>query len=211
MYDVILLAGGKGERMASELPKPLVPVKGKAILFHQIDYFLKYRCGTSVFKIILSLGHRAQEIEDAVKKHWGFILFSREQTPLGTAGAIKLAAKQATSDMVIVVNCDDITNIAMADLYAITENTIVVAHPVLPFGLVEEHNGFAVFKEKPTLPLWVSCGWYVLKRELILKEFPDVGSIEYDVFPRIKIRVFKHEGWWHPLTTKKDITEFEKI
>ncbi len=208
MHDVILLAGGKGDRMASELPKPLVPVKGKPILFHQIDYFLPHTT-----RIIISTGHRAQEIEDAVKAAYPIapIVVAREHKPLGTAGGIKLAAKQVTSEFVIVLNCDNITNIVVPILQGITENTIVVGHPVLPFGLVEERDGFAMFKEKPTLPLWVSCGWYVLQKNIILQEFPDVGSIEYDVFPRIKVRIYRHEGWWKDLGTKKDIQEWEKL
>ena len=190
----------------STLPKPLVVVKGKPILFHQIDYFLG-----RVGKIIISLGHRASEVEQAVRTKYGntTILFSYETTPLGTAGGIKLAAQQATSDMVITINSDDITDISPELLNTITENTIAVAHPTLPFGLVEEQNGYAVFLEKPKLPSWVSVGWYVLRRQYILTTFPESGSIEYDVFPRLRVRVLRHEGAWFPLNNKKDLIAFE--
>ena len=40
--EAIILAGGKGSRMGNELPKALVPVRGKEIIAWQIEYlFLK--------------------------------------------------------------------------------------------------------------------------------------------------------------------------
>ena len=61
------------------------------------------------------------------------------------------------------------------------------------------------------LNIWVSCGWYFFNRAQILKYLPDKGSLEYDVFPKIKLRVFRHEGFWRTVNTKKDISEFEKV
>ena len=60
------------------------------------------------------------------------------------------------------------------------------------------------------LDIWVSCGWYFFNRKEILKHLPDKGMLEFDVFPKIKLRVFKHEGFWRTVNTKKDIAELEK-
>jgi NDP-sugar pyrophosphorylase family protein len=208
-HEVVILAGGQGNRMASELPKPLVLVKGKAIINHQIDYFLG-----KVKKIIISLGHRAPEVKKAIQlqyKNNPALVFAQEEKPLGTAGGIKNAAKQAAAPYVIVLNCDDITDIPLKTLCKIKENTICVAHPILPFGLIQEREGYAIFKEKPKLESWVSLGWYVLNRQDIILKFPNEGSVEYEVFPRLKFRLYKHKGLWHPLNTKKDIIEFEAL
>jgi len=85
-----------------------------------------------------------------------------------------------------------------------------VAHPQLPFGRILEKSGYAIFEEKPILKDWVSCGWYLLNRSEMLKILPDKGMLEYDVFPKIKLRLFKHEGFWRPLNTRKDVDEFEE-
>jgi hypothetical protein len=45
----------------------------------------------------------------------------------------------------------------------------------------------------------------------MLKSLPDKGMLEFDVFPEMKIRLFKHEGFWKTVNTQKDILEFEKI
>ncbi len=211
--DAIILAGGKGNRMEYDLPKPLVPVKGKAILAHQLDYLAKFK---EIDRIILSLGHRANEIIDFIKENYSdkkkLIEFSVEKEPVGTGGAIKLALKDfGQSEFTLVLNCDDITDLDISKLIKQGENTICVSHPRLPFGLVEEKNGFAVFKEKPILDEWVSIGWYLFDKNELLKVLPAAGSLEYEVFPKTKFRLFKHLGFWKALNTKKDILEFEDL
>lgn len=206
--DAIILAGGKGNRMEDVLPKPLVKVKDKAILGHQLDFLL----GTKKLdRIILSVGYKAEEIMDYVKANYpGYPLeFSVETEPLGTAGALRQALELVQSENFVCLNCDDITDIDLVKLKALGANAICVAHPQLPFGLVKEENGYARFLEKPILSEWVSCGWYFFDKKELVNLLPAKGSLEYDVFPRLKLKVYKHEGFWQPLNTKKDILEFE--
>jgi len=206
--DAIILAGGKGNRMEDVLPKPLVRVKDKTILAYQLDYLLNSK---KINKIVLSLGYKADEIIDYVKINYPdhSIDFAVENKPLGTAGAFKLALLKTGSDFVLGLNCDDITDINLESLKNYACNTICVAHPRLPFGLIKEKDGYASFEEKPMLADWVSCGWYFFNRGELLPLLPDKGSLEYDVFPKLKLKLFKHEGFWRPLNTKKDLIEFE--
>jgi len=205
--DCIILAGGKGSRMEDSLPKALVQVKEKPILSYQIEYL-----SNKIDKIILALGFKAQQIIDYVQKNYPDknIEFSVEDKKLGTGGAIKKALALVSSPKVLVLNCDDITNINIKELEQLRENTICVAHPQLPFGLVKEKNGYAVFTEKPTLSDWTSCGWYLFNKKKIINLLPDVGNIETEVFPYIKLKLYKHQGFWRSFNTKKDIEEFEK-
>jgi mannose-1-phosphate guanylyltransferase len=205
--DAIILAGGKGSRMEDALPKVLVQIRGKAILDYQLNY-LK----SKVDKIVLALGHRADEVIEHVQKFHKDepIEFSIEDEPLGTGGAIKKAMRLCATSRVLVFNCDDLTDIDIKKLEVMEENVICIAHPRLPFGLVKEENGYAVFVEKPILPDWVSCGWYAFNKDELMELLPDKGSIEYEVFPKIKLRVYKHEGYWRSTNTKKDVDEIEK-
>ncbi|MFA7308537.1 MAG: nucleotidyltransferase family protein [Patescibacteria group bacterium] len=206
--DAIILAGGKSTRMEDELPKALIQVKGKPILAHQLDYTLG-----KVDKIVLSVGHKAGQVVDFIRENYPSapIEFAIEMEPLGTAGGIRKAMLLTKSEWVLVLNCDDITDINLKTLEEIRENSVCVAHPMLPFGLITEKDGFGQFVEKPTLQEWVSCGWYIFNRQQLLEVLPEKGSIEYDVFPKIKFRLFKHEGFWNTLNTKKDVMEFEKV
>ncbi|QQR92619.1 MAG: NTP transferase domain-containing protein [Candidatus Iainarchaeum archaeon] len=206
--DAIILAGGKGQRMSQEVPKPLMKVRGKAIIERQIEYLLPH-----TEKIIISLGHRAEEIEVFVRQRFPNqnIAFAIETQPLGTGGGLRLAMQHSHAEKVAVLNCDDIADIPLEELQAKNEHIICVAHPRLPFGLVKEKNGFAAFEEKPLLKEWVSCGWYMFMRETLMPLLPEKGSLEYDVFPRIQLRLHTHEGFWKPLNTPKDIEEFETM
>ena len=207
--DAIILAGGQGSRMESDGPKALIEVRGKTILAYQLDYLLKSK---QIDNVILSLGYLAEDIIEYTNLYFknAPIEFSVEHEPLGTGGAIKLALQKIKSDFTVVLNCDDITDIDLKILKQCQENTICVAHPQLPFGLVKEENGYAQFVEKPMLEDWVSCGWYVFNKKELLDIIPDKSSIEYDIFPKIKLKLYKHEGFWQTINTKKDMNTFEE-
>ncbi len=206
--DAIIVAGGKGTRLGGNVPKALVELKGRPIIARQIDFL---NDSGIVDRIILSLGHKSGMVIDYVKASYPDrdIIFSVEDEPLGTGGAVKKAMKLAKSDQVLVLNCDDMTDIDIKKLAGIGENAICVAHPRLIFGLVIEKDGYAIFDEKPELKDWVNCGWYLLDREEMLEVLPDKGSLEIDVFPKIKMRVYRHNGYWRTVNTQKDINEFE--
>ena len=58
MYALII-AGGKGERLrpvTDSIPKPMIPVAGKPILEHQINW-LKHAGVTDIVLLVLSLIH----------------------------------------------------------------------------------------------------------------------------------------------------------
>lgn len=208
--DAIILAGGKGTRMEDPLPKALVLAKKVPIIDYQLNYLLN---NPLIDKIILGIGFKSDLIISHVQQKYpkNRVLFSIEDKPLGTGGAIKQALKQAQSERVLILNGDDITNIDLNKISQIKGNVLCAAHPVLPFGIVkEDKSGKVIFTEKPKLNEWVSCGWYLLNREFLLKELPDVGSIEYDIFPNITLNLYKHTNFWHSLNSKKDILEFEK-
>lgn len=90
MIPVVILAGGRGERMGSatdSLPKAMLPFGGKPILERLIETI----AAAGWREIHLCLGYRA----DAVRAHfgdgarWAVALRSHEETiPRGTAGAI---------------------------------------------------------------------------------------------------------------------------
>ena len=207
--DAIILAGGKSSRMEDPLPKILVKVRGKELISYQIEYL-----SDKAEKIIISLGFQAEKIEAFVKEKYPDrdIEFAIEKEPLGTGGGIKLAMNKVNSEKVLVLNCDDITDMNIKELEKKEENTVCVAHPRLPFGLVKEEMGYAVFEEKPVLKNeWVSMGWYVFIKDEIYPLLPDKGSIEYETFPKTKLRIHYHEGFWNTLNSKKDISDFEEL
>jgi NDP-sugar pyrophosphorylase family protein len=91
----IVLAGGLGTRLrgaVGDRPKVLAPAAGRPFL----DYVLAYLAGQGIKKAILSLGYLAEQVMSfaAGGKRWGLAIdYSVESTPLGTGGALRLAAR----------------------------------------------------------------------------------------------------------------------
>src|SRR3989344_3759805 len=104
----IILVGGKGTRfrpITYELPKALLPVKGKTVPEHLIELFKKY----NITEIIFSIGYLADKIQDYYgdgSKYGINISYIREDKPLGSAGAIKLASS-LLKETFIVTNGDE--------------------------------------------------------------------------------------------------------
>jgi len=206
--DAIVLAGGKGTRMENPIPKILIPIRGRAMLEYQLDFLAKV---PDLGKIVFAVGYEADKVREYVKENHPDknIEFSVETEPLGTGGAIKQALTMTTSEFVLVFNGDQLTDLDVNKLVKNKSHTICVTHPRLPFGRVKEVEGYATFEEKPLLDDWVSMGFYLFNRN-IDTHLPVKGSIEYEVFPKIKLKLFKHEGFWRALDSKKHINEIEE-
>jgi bifunctional N-acetylglucosamine-1-phosphate-uridyltransferase/glucosamine-1-phosphate-acetyltransferase GlmU-like protein len=81
MSIAIILAAGKGTRMKSHLPKPIVPFMGKPIVQHIIENFQN----ANIEAIYLVVGHGANEVEKTIGDRVQYIL-QKEQK--GTAHAV---------------------------------------------------------------------------------------------------------------------------
>jgi D-glycero-alpha-D-manno-heptose 1-phosphate guanylyltransferase len=124
--EAIILCGGLGRRIASVLPnipKVLAPVAGHPFIYFVIDHLRKQ----GITKIILATGHGHGLVREYITSTFpgtppgGESIefgFSREEKPLGTGGAIKLAFAETTTQNVLVVNGDTLYKIDLAELAA---------------------------------------------------------------------------------------------
>lgn len=219
MLDCVILAGGSVIRKESDTPKCLVKIIDKPILEHQLNYLEKF---PNIGKIIIAIDYKAELIENYLKvrqKSSKNILLSIEEEPHGTAGALKKALEKVVMDYLLVLNCDDLTDIDPGVLERLSrdrnENVICRAHTKAQYGEVSDRDdGYVDFIEKPEIrDRWFNCGWYLFKRE-IERVLPDKGSLEIDVFPfnkgLIRMIPYNHSNRWISLNSEKDIKEFEK-
>ena len=104
---VVIMAGGKGTRIASiasDIPKPMIRICGKPILEHQIENLKA--CGLK--DITLVTGHLGSVIRDYFGDGSAFgvsISYFEEQQPLGTAGAL-FKMPELTDDFLLL--CGDV-------------------------------------------------------------------------------------------------------
>lgn len=55
--NIIIVAGGKGLRMGSDLPKQFIPIKGKPVLMHTLESFNNYDSAINII-LVLPISHQ---------------------------------------------------------------------------------------------------------------------------------------------------------
>jgi len=222
MY-AITIAGGEGQRLrpyTEDRPKPMVPVGGKPILEHQVDWLRE----NGVTHVVIACGYLHEVIEDYFGDGSAFgirMSYSTEETPLGRGGALKQAYRQIPRDepFVIATNGDNINTQPLAPMLRRHKRTGAAATLLLtqlrsPYGIARMRGSRILgFLEKPLLPHWLSAGVYVLSREFF-EGLPDVGDHEDVLFPRLaaegRLLGFKSHAYWKAIDTVKDLKEAEQ-
>ena len=140
----MILAAGLGKRMrplTANLPKPLLKVRGKPLIEHQIEKLV----AAGVSGIVINHFYLGDMIEAAVGdgKRFGVeISYSRETTRLDTAGGIIKSLSQLQDDSFIVVNADIWTDFEFSRLRAV-DGKDRLAHLVLVDDA--DHNPYGDF------------------------------------------------------------------
>jgi NDP-sugar pyrophosphorylase family protein len=147
--------------------------------------------------VVLCTGYLGEQVRAAFGDCYGslHLLYSQEASPLGTAGALRLALPLFDSDPVLVMNGDSFCD---ADLERFWEwhcarsadATLLLAEvpDTTRYGCVYVNNTGVVlgFEEKNHKggPGWINAGVYLLTRRL-LETIPENGavSLERDMFP----------------------------
>ena len=210
----IILAGGRGTRLkqiTDYVPKPLIPLNNIPIIEWQIRYLKKF----GVKDVIICTGYKTEQIENflQVKNNFGIkIRISIEKSPLGTGGAIKLAAKGIKDNSIFVVNGDVITNINLNKLKQ-KQNCIAAIPLITKFGVlgIKEEKVTKFDEKKQVKDLWMNAGLYHLSKDLI-KDLPKKGDIEKTTFPKFaKKGLLNHlkfqNAFWHSIDSYKDMDE----
>jgi dTDP-glucose pyrophosphorylase len=168
---MIIMAGGKGTRLrphTEACPKPLLPVNGKPMLEHIIDRAKSE--GFSYFVISLNyLGHMIEEYFGDGSRLGVRIDYLREESPLGTAGALSLLSPRP-SEPIVVTNGDVLTDIRYDEVLdfhlrqkAVATMAVRVHEWQHPFGVVQtEGIDIVGFEEKPVARSHINAGVYAL-------------------------------------------------
>jgi D-glycero-alpha-D-manno-heptose 1-phosphate guanylyltransferase len=221
----IILVGGFGTRLRnviSDLPKPMAPVNGKPFLEYLLLHLHKY----GVKNVILSTGHLSEKIV----AHFGNefrgmkILYSHEESPLGTGGAIKLALSLCGDDEVLVMNGDSFFEIDVkqfSDLHHKSGADVSLAlrrvENASRYGriLTNAQNRITDFKEKSDEPSpgLINAGVYLIRKKIFLDNSPAAASfsIEKDFFEKkcgqVMIKGFEFKGYFIDIGIPEDYSK----
>jgi D-glycero-alpha-D-manno-heptose 1-phosphate guanylyltransferase len=195
----VLLVGGLGARLRSILPttpKPLAPV-GDAPFLRLLVLQLRSQ---GIRHLVMCTGHLASQIEQEFGdgREWNVVIeYSEELSPLGTAGAVKLAGRilPDVCDFV-VMNGDSFLEIDFQELIRFHRKhggLISMATRAVPdaarYGTVQvnDSNRVVGFREKTGLqvPGVINGGVYVFNRRILEMIPHGPTSLERDVFPHL--------------------------
>lgn len=189
-----ILAGGRGTRLqsvVSDRPKVLAEISGKPFLAYLFDQLLNL----GIRKVVLCSGYMADKIEACFGDSYGSLglLYSKEDQPLGTGGAIRLAMPYFRSDAVLVMNGDSYIDVDLEAYVNWFFETGSQAALVLTkmddtsyYGSVtiDDDKIIAFDEKKRSGPGWINAGVYLINSSLI-SSIPsgEFYSLERQFFP----------------------------
>ena len=171
--NVIILAGGKGERLKPltiTIPKPMILVKDKPILwyiFKQLEYY-------GIKKINLTVGYKSSFIKSYFKNNFldKKITFFDDGN-VDIIERIKSVVSNNSSEDALILYGDTISDVDIDKLIEFSKknkrHSVLTVWPLKTnFGVVElnDKNEIIAFKEKPKLDKFINIGYFILKKEL---------------------------------------------
>ena len=222
---VAILCGGKGTRLkelTEDLPKPLVEIGGKPIIWHIMKIYSHY--GFNDF--ILCLGYKGKLIEEYFSKSsnkeqkWN-IEFVDTGENSNKGQRVKKIEKYIKEDNFFVAYGDDVSDV---NIKKVLEHhlksskivTLTAVNPESQFGIMEinSSNEIIEFREKPKLDHWINGGFFIFSKK-IFGYLKDNYDLETDAFGALvkekQISAFKHDGFWKCMNTFKDTMELNEL
>ncbi len=213
---VVILCGGKGTRMRDMtefIPKPLVPIGGKPVIWHIMKLYSSF--GFKEF--ILCLGYKGSMIKEYFRhsdwmnndftidrtskemkltthgndlEDWKITFVDTGQDTM-TGGRIKRIEKFIGEGEFMVTYGDGLADVDVRKLLEVHRKmgriaTLTAVHPMSQFGVLEHENGLVkTFKEKPRLDGIINGGFFVFNRKIFSYLIDDSTILEEEPLKRL--------------------------
>ncbi|MGK7903148.1 MAG: nucleotidyltransferase family protein [Hormoscilla sp.] len=203
-----ILAGGMGTRLRSvvaDRPKVLAKVGDRPFLAYLLDRL----AAAGIAEVVLCIGYLGTQVQTTFGDTYKNLnlVYSQESSPLGTAGALRLALPLLKSESVLVMNGDSFCDVSFQEFWArhcIKKAEVTLALTKVPdtrrYGRVQVDTDGKVlsFEEKGNSSGagWINAGIYLLQRQQ-LSEIPSTGSVslEREMLPTwIRTGVYSYQA-----------------
>jgi glucose-1-phosphate cytidylyltransferase len=215
----VLLCGGKGQRLrpfTDSLPKPLVPLNGKPLLYH----LLRFLSSGGVKRFVVCVGYKAESIEDFLRQcrgeSWEVICVNSGEA---TMTQRLLDARRHVPGRALICYGDTLANVNLAALQqhhqageALLTLTVYPLHS--PFGIItfDEKDRILSYTEKPRLPHWINIGFMLCEPAALdfLHPGADMPQFLSTMVASGRARAYRHEGKHLTVNTEQDRISAEK-
>jgi len=241
---VVILAGGRGTRLSEEthaIPKPMVPVGGRPIIWHIMnhfasfgftdfvvacgykghvlkEYFANYRTHESDLRV--SLGDGQVDVLSDHAEDWRVTLIDTGESTM-TAGRIKRLAPHLTETFLLTYG-DGLSDVPIDQLIKFHQEhgvtaTVTAVNPIPRWGALTVDAGKVIgFVEKPTEnQSWINGGFFVMEPRLLELIEGDETGLEQQPMETLasagELAAFRHSGFWMAMDTARDRDELNAL
>jgi glucose-1-phosphate cytidylyltransferase len=220
----VILAGGRGTRISEltdKIPKPMIKIAGKPILYHIMKHYSKY-------------GFKDFIVATGYKKNIIINFFKRKKIPncrvkvvdtglnTMTGGRLKRLEKYLKHETFMLTYGDGLSNVNLKRLLKFHKkhkkiSTLTSARPPARFGAIKINgNQVTYFKEKSKLDEgWINGGFFVFEPEIFKFIRGDHTYLEREPLQNIskkkQLYAYKHYGFWQCMDTLRDKELLEQI
>jgi glucose-1-phosphate cytidylyltransferase len=208
---VVILCGGRGTRLrehTAEIPKPLVEIGGRPILWHVMQSCIAQ--GTRRF--VLCAGHQSERIAAFVDATpWDGVAVECVDTgPDTPTGGRVHRVRDRLDGPFMVTYADGLADLDFGSLWRFhaTTATVTVVQPELPFGIAElDGDRVTGFHEKPRSEHWINGGFFCFEPR-VFDYLDDDSTLEREPLEKLaeagELRAYRHQGFWTCMDTYKD-------
>jgi D-glycero-alpha-D-manno-heptose 1-phosphate guanylyltransferase len=194
--EAVIVAGGFGTRLKNvvdDIPKSMAGIGDMPFLSFLLDYLFKYR----IEKIVLAVGYKHEIISSYFGDHYKDmkLIYSIENKPLGTGGALLKATDVISSDSFFAINGDTFFNPDLEKIEKVfSETTSPLAIVLKPMTFFDRYgtvlvsgNRISSFQEKKYCEEGlINGGIYLVSKKWLIEKAPsEVFSFEKDLMEKI--------------------------
>ncbi len=224
MEEVVILCGGRGTRLQEhtrEIPKPLVEIGGRPIVWHVIQIY----AAQGFRRFLLCTGYRGEMIDEfAATEKWPKgveveCVDTGIETPTG--GRIQRVEHHLQGRPFCATYADGVADIDLRSLVETHRSagktaTMTVVRPELQFGVTELDGDGRVlgFREKPRSDHWINGGFFCFEPR-VFEYLAETSVLEREPLEGLagdgELRAYRHTGFWECMDTYKDAVQLNDL